>query len=360
MLRKWYNDSMDKKRALGQFFTKDEIWLKSQVVDFIVSAGCTVAYDPFAGAGDLLRAAEEKLGFTKVVGLDIDENLNWQINDSLLSIPRVDNAIIITNPPYISNYSAARKGLDSDLKRYFERSSYSDVYMIALDKMLQAQEKVVAIIPETFINSKYKQKDLLASITILEENPFDDTEAPVIVACFDGKKKTLFDVRVYKNDDYVGTLGNIERLRLRPSGLLDMTFNDPNGWLAVRCVDTTNPADMIRFDRKENIKYDWTHRIKVSSRLLTLIQIDVADDDRDEFIRVCNELLYDIRERTSDIILSPFKGNMKDGRRRRRLDFMTCRALVEMAYAKLYGDKNVSADIVEDSSEIEKGRVYAQ
>lgn len=351
---------MDRKRTLGQFFTKDENWLKSQVVDFVMTAGCAIAYDPFAGGGDLLRVAKEKLGFTEVVGLDIDKSLNWRTNDSLLSIPHIDNAIIITNPPYISNYSAARKGLDADLKKYFEGSSYPDVYMIALDKMLQAQKKIVAIIPETFINSKYKQKELLSSITILEENPFDDTETPVLVACFDGRKKSLFDVRVYKNGDYVNSLGNIEKSRLKPSGLLEMTFNDPDGWLAVRCVDTTNPANMIKFDRKENINYDWSHRIKVSSRLLTLIQIDIETKDRGDFIDICNGLLYNIREQTSDIILSPFKGNMKDGRRRRRLDFMTCRALVERAYSELYNHKNDTlVNVIDNADKIEKGNVYA-
>ena len=42
-----------KKVILGQFFTKESIWLKKQVKDFILCSGCTVAYDPFAGAGDL-------------------------------------------------------------------------------------------------------------------------------------------------------------------------------------------------------------------------------------------------------------------------------------------------------------------
>ena len=86
---------------------------------------------------------------------------------------------------------------------------------------------------------------------------------------FDGRKKSLSEVKVYKNDEFVNSLGTIERLRIILKGSVEMTFNDPAGWLAVRCVDTTNPNNMIRFDMKENIDYDWEHRIKVSSRLLT-------------------------------------------------------------------------------------------
>jgi len=57
--------------------------------------------------------------------------------------------------------------------------------------MLKSQNNVVAIIPETFINSNFKKKNYLHSITVLEENPFEDTDSPIIIACFDGKYKKL-------------------------------------------------------------------------------------------------------------------------------------------------------------------------
>lgn len=328
----------NKKVIYGQFFTKEDVWLKQQIIDFIKSTKTTVAYDPFAGAGDLLNVAK-KLGYKELKGLDKDEKLNWDLNDSLINIPSIKNAIIITNPPYISNYSAARKGVFDNLKHYFEDSIYDDVYLIALDKMLKAEEYVVAIIPETFINSNYQNKDRLNSITILEDNPFTDTDTPVIIACFDGKNKTLDKVKIYKNGKYINTLGDIEKLRLYPHKDVDIFFNDINGWLGVRCVDTTNPQDMLRFDFKENIDYDWTKGIKVSSRLLTLVSIGVEEDKRKAFIKECNRILNDIREKTDDIILSPFKGNMKNGRRRRRLDYLTCRAILENAYHKTVVDK---------------------
>lgn len=336
-----YNKTMSaerkKKVILGQFFTKDSIWLKPQVIDFVLSSKTKVAYDPFAGGGDLLKAAKAHLGYAEVHGLDIDSTLEWDVNDSLESIPHIDNAIIITNPPYISNYSAARKKVDDSLKKYFESSCYDDVYLIALDKMLSAQKFVVAIIPETFINSNYKQKGKLHSITILEENPFDDTDNPVIVACFDGVEKDLSRIKVYKNETYINTLGAIENLRLIPKKDVKLVFNDKKGWLGVRCVDSTNPNDMLKFDYKENIDYDWENGIKVSSRLYTLIQIDVPKSKRNAFINECNAILNDVRKKTDDIILSPFKGNMRNGVRRRRLDFLTCRAIIEMAYKRTVG-----------------------
>ena len=129
-------------------------------------------------------------------------------------------------------------------------------------------------------------------------------------------------------------------MRLVPKKNVDMVFNDKSGWLGVRCVDNTNPKDKLKFDFKENIDYDWENGIKVSSRLLTLINIDIPEELRQNFIDECNNILNSTREQTDDIIFSPFKGNMKNGVRRRRLDFYTCRAIIERAFFKVMGATN--------------------
>ena len=188
-----------RKRALGQFFTEGSCWLQPQVVEFIKHSKCDVAYDPFAGSGCLFGPVTNAIpAIHRCEGLDIDSALGWRTNDSLVKIPSVARAIIVTNPPYISNYSASRKRIGDDLKRYFESTPYDDVYLLALDKMLEAQKNVVAIVPETFINSSYRQKALLHSITILEENPFPDTDTPVVVVCFDSVEKGYGKVKIYE------------------------------------------------------------------------------------------------------------------------------------------------------------------
>jgi hypothetical protein len=221
------------------------------------------------------------------------------------------------------------------LGHYFANSIYDDIYLIALDKMLDAQDFVVAIIPETFINSSFRRKDKLDSITILEENPFEDTDTPVCVACFDNKTKPRENVLVYKNSHFVSNLFSIESLRLFPQNKVPIVFNDKNGWLALRGVDSTSSKNRIRFDYKEKIKYNWDKGLKVSSRHVSLIKIDVCDTNKDRFIEEVNRILNEIRENSADIILSPFKGNTKEGKRRRRLDFSTARAILEAAYIKI-------------------------
>jgi len=334
--------SARKKRSLGQYFTQDACWLQPQVADFIRDSKCSVAYDPFAGSGCLFAPVTNTVkSIRKTIGLDIDPAQGWKVNDSLLNIPSEPDAIIVTNPPYLSNYSASRKRLGDGLKKYFALTRYDDVYLLALDRMLEAQKNVVAIIPETFINSPFKQKELLSSVSILEENPFHDTDTPVVVACFDSKPKAFSKIKIYKGQDFVCTLQDVEDCRLVPDNSVAMKFNDPAGWLGVRCVDTTNPNDMLRFDFKENIDYDWENGIKVSSRLLTLVSIDVPMSQRQSCIDECNRLLATVREKSHDIMLSPFKGNMKNGVRRRRLDFQTCRAIIERAYRETVAGKAV-------------------
>lgn len=317
-----------KKIALGQYFTKGVQWLKPQINDFIKNSKCTVAYDPFAGAGDLLSVSPE-YGIFETKGLDIDEKLDWENNDSLKSIPTIKDAIIITNPPYLAKQSASRKNIC--LNEYFKDSPYDDIYLVALSKMIEAQKHIVAIIPESFINSSFKDKNLLSSVTILEENPFNDTEVPVCVACFDGIYKDFSEIKIYKNDKFVDFLENIINLRIEPENSLKVTFNDTEGWLGIRAIDSTDDINNIKFDYKENIKYDWRNKIKNTSRHFTLVSIDISDDSRPKFLEKCNLLLNEIRIKSSDILLTPFMGNTKSGKRRRRLDFRLARAIIEKA-----------------------------
>jgi hypothetical protein len=323
------------KRQFGQYFTRQQTWLRPQVVNFIKSVDAKIFYDPFAGNGDLLRMAE-CLGINNAVGLDIDPQLGWKLNDSLISIPKIMGSIIITNPPYLTNYSAKRRKLYNRVAKYFAATNYDDLYQIALEKCLDAGVGV-AIIPETFINSSFP-KDRINSITILEDSPFEDTENPVCVVCFDGKRKYFRDIQIYKNDELLGSLEHFENLRLRPANISTFKFNDITGSLALRAVDATDSKKPILFMRKELLDYDLSG-IKHSSRLITVIQTDFQKKELDMLIHYSNIILSDYRNKTKDVLLSPFKGNRKDGLRRRRLDYATARAILEIASKKIIFDQ---------------------
>lgn len=321
-----------KKRILGQFFTKNNIWLKKHIRHFILKSNCKIAYDPFAGDGDLLNLAKS-IGIKKTVGLDLEPtDRSIRENDSLIFIPHIDDAIIITNPPYLTNYSAKRKNIYNNVEKYFNLSDYEDLYLVALEKMLLAQDYVVAIVPETFINSNFKNKSRLKSITIIEENCFSDTENPVCVVCFDGNNKSYDSIKVFKNDKYLNTLNYYEKLRMVPKKTISIKFNDVKGNIAIRAIDTTNPNKMISFMKKEELDYN-LDGIKHSSRLITVVNIgNLKKENVSAIIKKGNDILNSYRIKSDDVLLSPFKCNMKNGKRRRRLDYETARAILEIAY----------------------------
>ncbi len=322
---------------MGQFFTTNDFWLKGHILGFIKSAGATIALDPFAGNGDLLKVAK-KIGFKKTKGFDIDNSLNWEYNDSLLASPRISNSIVITNPPYLTNYSAKRKRIYENVRKYFDICNYDDIYQLAIEKCL-INDFGVMIIPETFINSKFP-KNRLVSITIIEDRLFNDTENPICVICFDNKNKQYNQIDVFKNNNLLGKLDYFEKMRRVPHKKVYMKFNVSKGQIALRAVDTTNPQKPISFMKPEEIDYDLTN-IRHSSRLITVIEVKANKDAIDKMIKHSNNLLFDFRKRTNDVLLSPFKGNKKNGERRRRLDYMTARAFLEDAYEFVHPDSKL-------------------
>jgi len=320
-----------KKTDLGQFNTKKDVWLKPQVAEFIKSSINTKGLDPFAGEGDLVKAMFS-LGMSKVRGLDIDPNLKWQLNDSLVDIPYFGDTIVITNPPYYARVSASRK--KSSCLKYFEGNSFADLYQIAIARVLEKYEDAVFIIPETyFLTENMFFKDDLLILTVLEDNPFYDTDCPVCVACF--SKSDMFDYKeydIYKNDELLFNnheLDKILRLYTPNTEQLKIKFNDPEGNVGLRGVDGVSSDEKIKFCLPEELNYD-SNKIKVSSRAITRLKVE-GDFDTKELIKGANDLLESLRDETSDIIFAPFKGNNKDGKRRRRLDFYWARKLLNLA-----------------------------
>jgi hypothetical protein len=70
----------------------------------------------------------------------------------------------------------------------------------------------------------------------------------------------------------------------------------------------------------------------VSSRLMTYLDMpELSDDEIDSIIIRANAALKKIRKDSGDLVLAPFKGNDKNGRRRRRLDYALARKLLNGA-----------------------------
>lgn len=318
----------NQKQNLGQFNTKNDVWLRPHIVKFIKDSGCHTVVDPFVGAGDIFHGLWQC--FDSYIGYDIDPKLNWSINDSLVDIPEHQGAIVVTNPPYLAKNSAARNNLES--YKYFSDNYYEDLYQLAIHRVLARYNKSVFIIPETYFQTGIFMS-YLDNYTIIEENPFIDTDCPICVACFRTTNDFMAiagnNYKIYKNDDYLFNRFDLEDILFdfNSSGRCDLTFNDPNGNLGLRGVDGVDTYDRIRFCHPKDLKYDLDN-IKESSRAITTIDVANVRID-DEFINKANFLLWRLRDHTHDVVLSPFKNNNKLGRRRRRLDFKWARKIIE-------------------------------
>jgi hypothetical protein len=334
---------MSKKQNLGQFNTKNEVWLRPHIAEFIENSGCDVVVDPYAGRGDLFHAVGQ--WFEGKAGYDIDpvicSDMGWTWMDSLDHMPRHDNGMVVTNPPYLAKNSAARNDLESyDYFKQPGNEEFEDLYQIALYKVLEKYEKAVFIIPETYFQAGLF-KSFLHSYTVIEENPFTDTDCPVCIACFH-KTNDFMSIAennydIYKDDDFLFNKNTLEDIlwnfNFSSAGPYawsvphcDITFNEPNGNLGLRGVDGVLPYDRVHFCQPYDLHYD--KDIKESSRSITIIDVAGVEIDSN-FLDVANRIQRKLRQDTHDVILSPFKGNNKLGVRRRRLDYKWARKIVE-------------------------------
>lgn len=302
------------KTNLGQFFTVSTNWLYPQVIRFIKNRKIL---DPYAGDGNIFQSLVS-IGINDFRGMDIDKSKLWNVNDSLKNIPKTDR-MIITNPPYLAKNSANRKNLGT--YKYFKGNTYSDIYQIALERMLESHNDIVAIVPETFINHPICE-GRLKCITVVEDELFNDTDCPVCVVCY--TEKHTQSTKIYKGDKYCCTLKQLKKHTKTPTNDINIKFNIKSGNIGLRAIDGTGDND-ICFCDPSDLDYP-VDKIGTSSRAITIIKVDNGD-----IIDECNRILKEYRNDTYDMLLSPFKGNKKNGTRRRRLDFKTARAIIEEA-----------------------------
>lgn len=319
------------KVSLGSFYTTKSVWLTDQVRQFLEKALAEsngYLLDPFAGDGHLLEAvkSDSVLGrhVSQATGFDIQGD-TFPFNDSLVAIPNPQRAVIVTNPPYLANHSAKRKGVDQLVARYFDGSSQKNLYRIALEKALESADYVVAIIPETFLLSTFPKHRLELAV-VIQDSLFGDTDAPALVACF--TKERCADARIFTGNQSIGNLSEILALRESTAPKHTIVFNDRYGRIGLRAVDGSDGKSPIAFVAAKDFEYP-SDSVATSSRLMTYLEVPgVADKDIPELISKANALLASIRKRSGDLVLAPFKGNNKAGKRRRRLDYALARRIL--------------------------------
>ncbi len=324
---------MDEKRASGRYYTRGNPF---QLEPFKAWAKASnlkqqVALEPFAGAKDipqLINAAH--LRCLDWSFFDIEPGAEGIVQrDTLADFPKGFN-VCITNPPWLARNSATRRGLP-----FPKATRYDDLYKYALEQCLTHCGWVAAIIPEAFIRSSLflqRLHDFISLVPQIQNKTyppdkggkggsamFEDTEHPVGLALF--KPDITSDVRIWRNNQFLGGLRELRTHLPQPSNNRSIVFNDPEGNLGLIAIDNTVSAS-IRFCPPEELK---DYPIRVHCRSITKIGVPWRVD-----IDMLNARLATIRERTHDVFLTAFKGIRRDGCYRRRLDWALSRAIVDM------------------------------
>lgn len=224
--------------------------------------------------------------------------------------------LIVTNPPYLARNSATRRGIV-----FPGTTRRDDLYQVALDTCLSSAAYTVAIIPESFITSKYP-KDRCIMCVSLRHGLFTDTDCPVCLAFF-GPVPTGAGMRIITNSgESLGTLDSLLRLDRELLGDGDsagfLRCNDPNGDVGLHATDGSTRS--IRFTRASEDDIP-ASSVKVSSRSLSRISRTDGKPITDDQIERANRLLNQWRDDTGEILMTAFKGPRRDGGYRRRLSF---------------------------------------
>lgn len=348
-------DEQQAKRAAGQYLTEGDPYGYDAVSDWVdallaATAGRPVsACEPYAGKNFLPfafmgRFRDRFADGIDWVGYDIapcdeEDNLLPECPvsqaDTLMDIPTTHD-VIVTNPPYLARNSARRRHLPFPFDHVgVGIEAPADLYQIALDTCLATALWCSMLIPESFITSRY-DKGRLMSVISLPGDLFSDTECPVCLALF-GPDATD-DYEIYANDGRL--LGKASQVRAAYDDILrrgfaaaphakNLTFNDPNGILGLRGVDSSSGV-LAHFVPGDEID---PASIKETSRSITRIGIaDMRGKTLDEVIVESNRLLGEWREATGDVFMTAFKGvNKKTHSYRRRLSFKEAEAIVNAA-----------------------------
>ena len=193
--------------------------------------------------------------------------------------------------------------------------------------MLKNLDYVAAIVPESFITSELFHNRLYAIIS-LPYKMFDDTECPVCLALFTKESDDFF---IYRNNDYIGTYSELKDYLIPSSNKINWKMNDKHGSIGIKCIDNTK-ENSICFVKGDSINKD-----KISSKSRSITRVSGLPDDinLDDFIDMCNDILNQYRQDTSDIFLTAFKGLRSDGLYRRRLDYKTAKDIMNLAINEL-------------------------
>jgi len=325
------------KKELGQFYTThynyilQNMSIPYDVVDII---------EPFAGNGDLLNFLEKDKYNIKCY--DIDPKQDYIIKqDTLINPPNLNNAFVITNPPYLARNKCNDKTL-------FDKYDTNDLYKCFIQILINSTcSGGILIIPLNFmcsirksdveIRKKFIEKYDIININIFEEQVFDDTTYTICsfqfklkyndlennTNCYIYPCKIEFIFSLNSNNNYTigGEIYNLIQNTTykieRATKLLKNTQNFTN--ILVKCIDDSNVNKIglsIVNDENKNKYIDTTPNL--SARSYAILVIDPAIDMvlQEKLVNDFNKFLNEYRDKYNSLFLSNYRESNTIARKR--------------------------------------------
>lgn len=290
----------NQKVKLGKFYTAinpfiGQAWNKFKAV----IEDDEIILEPFAGSNNIPKMLKS----FKWESYDILPESNFIIKqDTLNSFPK-GFRVCITNPPYL-DVRTARK------KKIHYNSSYSDLYLESIEKMLINCEYVAAIVPSTFYNKKVF-KDRLWMWDKIDRQIFTDTGMSVGVAYFG---PDIYNTELYLNGSSVPGNSDFKDNKTE--------FNTSQANLSACLIDSTSQKNI---EVRDLSNFNFKKYLKPLSRYYVAFKDErISVKDIDDL----NNFISDWRNNTNDFWLSPFKSTLPNGTYRKRLGFKQLSGLI--------------------------------
>jgi len=303
------------KQLLGQYYTTTDPFNNSGAFrSWYQMVPKATILEPFAGAGHLFSYVDAEWH-----GYDIEPNHPDVVQrDTFKEFP-TGYRVCITNPPYLAKTVVSRRKLPVQLV-------HEDMYLDALQLMLDNCEYVAAIIPSTFWNQNLF-KDRLYAWDKFDMKLFSDTDAPAGVAYF--VPHTMKKTRTFVNGKEIHLSANNTPIKSN----FPVLFNpkDLSPYLVVG-IDTISQNDIhIRRLNVNDIEGLVNDKFECKSTNRSIFPISCKHLKEEDLPQI-NEMISKWREDTSDFFLTSYKSCMKSGKYRKRISFTEVRWILENYY----------------------------
>jgi hypothetical protein len=327
------------KKQLGQFYTTN---YKHILQNMYIPYDTSNIIEPFAGNGDLLCFLDMDTDKYNIECYDIEPKKDFIIKrDTLLNPPNLDDAFVITNPPYL-----ARNKCDN--KEIFNKYNTNDLYKCFI-KLLTASycKGGILILPLNFlcsirkgdieIRENFIKKYDIITCNIFEEQVFEDTSYSICSFQFRAKQTTdcnISNCYIYPskqnikfslspNNNYTigGEIYNLQKNNKykidRATKLLKNTEDFTN--ILVKCIDDNINSKIGLFivDDLTKEKYiDRTANLTARSYAVLVIEPKLTLEEQENLAKKFNIYLNDYRDKYNSLFLTNYRESNTIARKR--------------------------------------------